>query len=86
VELASTADVLSPEEVERIIRFCRRMGLDYGELDVLRHRDDGRIYIVDVNTTPWGPPIQLSTQGKRAALLKLATTFKAAFVEGGTPA
>jgi hypothetical protein len=31
------------------------MGLDYGELDVLRDADDGRLYVVDVNTTPFGP-------------------------------
>jgi hypothetical protein len=31
------------------------MGLDFGELDILRDNDDGRIYIVDVNNTPSGP-------------------------------
>lgn len=32
------------------------MGLDYGELDILRNNLDGRIYVVDVNKTLWGPP------------------------------
>ncbi len=81
VELASVADVLSHEEVGKIIRFCRRMGVDYGELDVLRHREDGRLYIADVNTTPWGPPMQLSREGKQAAVVKLAMAFREAFVE-----
>jgi hypothetical protein len=30
------------------------MGVDYGELDVLRDVEDGRLYVVDVNDTPSG--------------------------------
>jgi len=54
-ELFATPDVLTKEEVANILTFCRTMGLDYGELDVLRDNKDGRIYIVDVNNTPSGP-------------------------------
>jgi hypothetical protein len=43
--------VLNDEEVRRIRQFCTEMGLDYGELDVLRDRD-GTPYIVDCNKTP----------------------------------
>jgi hypothetical protein len=76
VELASAGDVFSPRERQSILHFCRRMGVDYGELDVLRHREDGRLYIVDVNTTPWGPPVQLSDEGQHTAIQQLATTFR----------
>ena len=38
----------------KILAVCREMGLDYGELDVLRDREDGRLYILDVNDTPSG--------------------------------
>lgn len=37
-------------------RACRIMGLDYGELDVLRDTEDGKLYVADVNNTPWDPP------------------------------
>ena len=48
-------EVLAQEEIAAIKRFCRAVGLDYGELDVLRDSDEERLYIVDVNNTPYGP-------------------------------
>jgi hypothetical protein len=48
-------EVLGPTEIDLIRRFCNVLGLDYGELDVLRDADDQRLYIVDVNNTPFGP-------------------------------
>ena len=56
VNLADAKEVFSPTECSRIVDFCKDLGFDCGELDVLRDIDDGRIYIVDANTTPWGPP------------------------------
>jgi hypothetical protein len=53
--LVAPEEVLSPTEQERILELCRGMGLDYGELDVLRDRLTDRIYVVDVNDTPTGP-------------------------------
>jgi hypothetical protein len=53
--IAETADVFSPDEIEKIRRFAAAMGLDYAELDILRDAGDGRIVIVDANPTPWGP-------------------------------
>lgn len=50
-----TETIFSAGEITLILRFCRRIGLDLGELDVLRDRTDGRIYIVDVATTPNSP-------------------------------
>ena len=49
VEIAETEDVLSAEEVAQLGRFARAMKLDWGGLDVLRDRSDGRLYVVDVN-------------------------------------
>ncbi len=54
-EFAETKDVLTDDERSKVLTFCRRMGLDYGEMDALRDCDDGRLYIVDVNNTPAGP-------------------------------
>jgi len=59
-----------------ISEFCSRIGLDYGELDVLRNKDDGKIYIVDVNYTPWGPPAKLSDDENRIALIRMSEVFK----------
>jgi hypothetical protein len=54
-EVKLTDEVLTQTEQSRILALCRVMGLDYGELDVLRDRDTGQIFVVDVNNTPTGP-------------------------------
>lgn len=71
---------LGDEEINRILSFANRIGLDYGELDVLRHRKDGRIYIVDVNKTPWGPPQGLPQPAHKKALDLLEKSFRRAFL------
>jgi len=83
VELANLYDMLSQQEVADVLRFCRLLGMDYGELDVLRDRVDKRLYVVDANTTPWGPPSGISrVDGKRAITL-LAAAFQSEFLLKG---
>jgi hypothetical protein len=52
--------ILSEPEIRDVERFACAVGLDYGELDVLRDRNDGRIYVVDVNNVVNGPTVVLS--------------------------
>src|SRR5262245_5497196 len=54
-------EVISDNELDALKALSQAMGLDLGELDVLRDRENGRIYVVDVNPTAWGPPEPLST-------------------------
>jgi hypothetical protein len=75
VDLAPADAMLSVEERAKIAEFARAMALDFGGLDVLRNREDGRIYIVDVNKTDMGPPSALSGQGKLAAMRGLSAAF-----------
>ena len=49
---ADVLDVMTKTESNQIIDFCRRMRIDYAELDVLRDNSSGRLYIVDVNNVP----------------------------------
>ncbi|MEM9617437.1 MAG: hypothetical protein AAF936_05695 [Pseudomonadota bacterium] len=77
VDLADTDTMLSAQEQENIIRFAQAMRLDFGGLDVLRDRGDGRIYIVDANKTDMGPPSALSAQNKLKAMRGLADAFAA---------
>ena len=53
-------EVFSADELALIRRFNALMGADWGGLDILRDRRDGRLYIVDVNKTDLGPLIALS--------------------------
>jgi hypothetical protein len=78
-KIVKTADVLNLQEIDKIIEFCKKLGLDYGEIDVLRDKDDSRIYIVDANNTPSGPTSCISNQDEKAAVLKLAEAFETSF-------
>ena len=77
--LRETDDVLSKDEQAKILQFCRAIGLDYGELDVLRDNGDGRIYVVDANNTP--DSIEYLTKEEREeALKRTARAFLDAFL------
>jgi hypothetical protein len=75
-EIAAVNEYFTENETKKISEFCSQIGLDYGELDVLRNNYDGKIYIVDVNYTPWGPPAKLSEDENRMAVLRMSETFK----------
>jgi len=77
VDLAAADAMLSREEQEKIAAFTRGMHLDFGGLDVLRDRHDGRIYIVDANKTDMGPPSAMRGQDKLTAMRGLADAFAA---------
>ena len=69
-------EILNQEEIELINEYCSRLKLEYGELDVLRDKKDGKIYVVDVNNTPQGPPANTSKKDSAFALQKLASAFE----------
>jgi len=71
--------LLSEKEREKICLFCEGLNLDYCELDVLRDQGNGRIYIVDANCCPAGPPRNLSDRESKEAVLRLAKAFQQAF-------
>lgn len=78
-KIAEVRDVLSEKEQKNIFRFCKQMGLDYCEVDVLRDKDEGRIYIVDANNTPSGPPSPISIDDGKTAVIRLAEAFEKAY-------
>lgn len=67
VTLAVPEDHLSENERAKLKEFAAAMGLDWGGLDVLRDKTDGKIYVVDVNKTDMGPPISLPLKDKNTA-------------------
>ena len=66
------AEVFSSAELDLIRRFTRELKLDWGGVDVLRDRADGRIYIVDANKTDMGPPVVLKL-GQKLRVTRLIT-------------
>jgi hypothetical protein len=55
--LAQPEEVFTAAELDKLRQFCRQFGLHYGELDIIRHSEDGRIYVLDANNTPWSPAV-----------------------------
>lgn len=80
--IAEPTDTFSREEIAKILALCKALGLDYGELDVLRDRHDQHVYIVDVNPTPWGPPNHISDENARIAVARMAAAFQKVFLSG----
>ena len=75
VTLHRVEDVYTGAEIEALTRFANGLCLDWGGLDVLRDRTDGRLYVVDANKTDMGPPILLPLRDKLLATRWLADSF-----------
>ena len=75
VALAGTHQVFTDQEVAFILKFARALGFDYGELDVLRDRASGRVYVVDANNTPYGPANHFEPAQRDLSIALLADTF-----------
>lgn len=74
-------EAFQEHEIKKIVEFSNMLGLDYGELDILRDNDDGRIYIVDANNTPYlyVPGRELSCKEHRLMMLKQSDSFRRQF-------
>lgn len=70
-------EVFNASELSTIVEFAQAMKADFCELDIIRH-SDGRIFIIDVNKTPYGPPFGL--QEKDLAVLLLSKAFQHQFL------
>jgi hypothetical protein len=68
-----TDSIFSKEEQTLILNFAKAMKVEFCEFDVLRH-SDGRIFIIDVNKTPYGPPAGLGETD--LAVTKLSEAFQ----------
>ena len=77
VLLTTPEAVFSADELAKIADFAARLGLDWGGLDILRDRTDGKLYIVDANKTDMGPPISLNLPDKLKAAQIIARAFRA---------
>ena len=56
LEILPTPKAFSTEELAKINQFCDEINLDFAAIDIMRHPDTNKMYIIDVNNTPWGPP------------------------------
>jgi glutathione synthase/RimK-type ligase-like ATP-grasp enzyme len=75
-DIGQTADFFSQEEQTLLVRFAQAMGADFCELDVLRNNSDKKIYVIDVNKTPFGPPFGLSQESTNLAINNLTKAIQ----------
>ena len=75
VEIGLADELFSTDEQAGILAFCRSMALELGELDVLRDARTGHIYIVDVNSMPFGPPKPIAHHDALRAIALYADAF-----------
>lgn len=73
-------DLFSKEEVTCIVQLATKMGAEFCEFDVLRDKSSGRIYVIDVNKTPYGPPKGLTSVEHKRAIDLLTQAFQRAFI------
>lgn len=69
-------DFFSEEQAGLLLRFADAIGLEYGELDVVRDEGSGLIYVVDANRTPMRPK-GLPVESENAAFGPQADAFRA---------
>jgi glutathione synthase/RimK-type ligase-like ATP-grasp enzyme len=74
-ETLRTEDAYSPAEVAQLMAFAAAMRLEYGELDVIRDKATGLIYVIDANRTPTGPPRKLAAAAAQDAAARMAVPF-----------
>lgn len=78
--LHTPESLFNAEELQLITEFTAAIHAEFCELDIIRDNNDGRIYIIDVNTTPYGPPAGLDTQDRLEAISLLSSAFQKAFL------
>jgi len=80
IQIVSPLKYLTEHECHKITTYCRYIGLELGEIDILRSHEDGKIYIIDVNNTSWWPPNKLGDVDRNIVLNLLWNSFLESFL------
>lgn len=76
--IAPFSKYFTDKDKELILEFCRKIGLDYGELDILE--ENNQYYITDVNPTPVGLPNGLPKKQVKEAINLMSDEFEKEFL------
>ena len=80
IQIVKPTEYLTENECNKIITFCSSIGLEFGEIDILRSNETGKIYIIDVNNTSWWPPNKLGDIDRNIVLNLMWNSFLEAFL------
>ena len=83
-QIISVNTALDHQEIQFIGTMMHSLHVDYAELDALRDAQTGKLFVIDVNPTPWGPPAELPYEEKRVAIQTMAKAFENA-INGSSP-
>lgn len=61
-----------------MLAFTAAIGLEYGELDVLRENGTGRLFVIDANPAPVGPH-HISSRDEATTQRQMADAFEEVF-------
>jgi len=74
-KIRRTKSEFSDEELSNITLFCKMIGADYGEMDVLRDKSTGKLFIVDFAKTPFGPLYGFTKKDRLKAIEEITVAF-----------
>lgn len=74
VKLRNAEEVFSQRELDLLVEYCERIGLDFGAIDVMRDKNSTRIYVVDVNKTCM-PVLSLKFAAQMDAHRRISVAF-----------
>ena len=80
-ELTTVTQVLSSAEIEKVKEFAKASKIDFAEIDILRDKKDGRIYIIDVNDTPQSARDNVTKEELTRNIKILSAAFKRQFLD-----
>jgi hypothetical protein len=67
--------ILSPQEINKVLLFASKFGLEFGEIDLIRNNSDGRIYILDVNNMAGNAMMKVMPDDLSARVYNLYTEY-----------
>ncbi|MCP4458991.1 MAG: hypothetical protein GY816_13365 [Cytophagales bacterium] len=79
-DLTTVEKVLSSQEIEKVKEFAKISKIDFAEIDILRDKKDGKIYVIDVNDTPQSARDNVSKEELVKNIQILAASFERQFL------
>lgn len=79
--LKPTEEILSNWEIMNIKELARKMHIDFGEMDTIRHKKDNKLYVIDVNDTPSTRDRLFTKKEFEPFLKKQGEIFEKAFIQ-----
>jgi hypothetical protein len=76
VTFVAPESLFSADEQALILAVSRELQADLAGIDLIRDRVDGRLYVLDVNNTPFAPPSAAYTVAAFQAMNKVAAAFE----------